>query len=88
MSQVATKLNLNKSIISNVDPVKITIQLAPEQIIQAYQKLIKREQQIKKDWLYDEPYASELKKRVKIANKEKKANKLIPAVKLHKELGF
>ena len=39
------------------------------------------------DWIYQEPFISELKKRSKIANQEKKKNKLIPAFKLHKELG-
>lgn len=30
-----------------------------------------------KDWLYDEPYLSELKKRIKSAKKEIKENKII-----------
>ena len=86
MTQVAVKLNKLK--MKNIEPVEITIQLTPEQIVQAYQKLVKHEKQIKKEWIYEKPFVSELKKRIKIANQEKKKNKLIPAFKLHKELGF
>ncbi len=84
MNQVAIKLNKTEKIKN----VEITIQLTPEQIIQAYQKLIKRERQIKKDWICEESFVYELKKRIKTANQEKKENKLIPALQLYKKLGI
>lgn len=36
-----------------------------------------KKQSIKKDWLYQEPFATELKKRINISKKELKEGKLI-----------
>lgn len=83
MNQIATKLNKT----GKIKNIEISIQLTPEQIVQVYQKLVKQKKNAEMDWIYQEPFISELKKRTEIANQEKKKNKLIPAFKLHKELG-